>query len=322
MHRTIRPLPHRTNSQYLKLIRIVTRSLSADYNNPSQQLVEENSNLNYRIYYQYGLPTVEDLKEFVEFNDKIWYGQEGKEMVVKLKEMPKWVKSDDIFLMRDYHNNKIIGFNAIHRVSSTFDKIFNTNKYGNGAFNYVIRSNTSITPELQGKGYGTIIRKYSRELEALHINNQGVSITMIQSKNTPSINLQLKYGFEMLNKINYYQYYRHNLSLPDEISTIWDIVRMKTVTAENEPEWNRINVLHNEYIKKHGIIDLSITSNEVYSKDPEIPVYVLKAKGSDNILAVFQGIFVYFDIICECYIIVYINSRSDNKSVESTFIGG
>ena len=89
MRRTIRRLPHRSNSQYLKLIRTVTRSFSVDYNNPSQQLVEENSNLNYRIYYQYGLPTVEDIKEFKEFNDKIWYGQEGKEMVVKLKEMPK-----------------------------------------------------------------------------------------------------------------------------------------------------------------------------------------------------------------------------------------
>ena len=41
---------------------------------------------------------------------------------------------------------------------STTDKIFNTDKYGNDSFNYTVRRVTAVAAEMQGKGYGKILR--------------------------------------------------------------------------------------------------------------------------------------------------------------------
>ena len=79
-------------------------------------------------------------------------------------------------------------------MTSTLDTILNTDKYGTKPINYTIRRNTIISPEMQGKGYGKIIRAYSKYLDDLHINNYGLSITDVQVKNVASINLQLKSG--------------------------------------------------------------------------------------------------------------------------------
>ena len=56
----------------------------------------------------------------------------------------------------------------------------------------------------------------------------------------------------------------------------------------NGREWDALNILHADMIKKYGIIDLSVTSNKIYV-DNESPVYVIKPHNSNNILAAFQG---------------------------------
>ena len=270
----------------LSIRSLSTTSLQVDYHNSSKQLLEENANLNYRLYYQHGLPTDADKAELDAFNDQIWYGREGHEMVMKLKEMSKDIKTCDIFLMRDYHNDKIIGCNSIKRVSSTLDTILNTDKYGNEAFNYTIRRNTAIAPDMQGKGYGRVIRQYSKHLDDLHTGDHGLSITDVQIKNVASLNLQLNSGFEITGQCNIYFHYRANPSKDTEnVRGKFDMHRIEP----GSKEWDMLNMLHSNIIKGYGIIDLSVTSHEIYA-DPESPVYAVKSVESDNILAAFQGL--------------------------------
>ena len=282
-------LKHKTSCKFINVIRIATRSFtSVNYDNPSPQLIEENPSLNYKLYYQYGLPTAADRAELDKFNDFIWYGREGHEVVVRTLEMSRDFKTCDIFIMRDYHNNKIIAFNSIKRVYSTTDKIFNTDKYGNDPFNYTIRRNTAVAPELQGKGYGKVIRKYSKELDDLHCGNRGVSITTVQVKNVASRTLQLKSGFEIIGNANIYLFHRSKLVIPDNIAAKYHMYKVDPIATETE--WKIVNGLHHEMIKKHGIIDMSTTSNEIYhDPDTYLPVYVIKGKSTNQILAVIQG---------------------------------
>ena len=257
--------------------------LQIDYNNPTTQLLEENDKLGYKLYYQQGLQTQQQKQEFDTFNDPIWYGRQGHEIVARIKDMSKDIQSSDLFIMRDYHNNQIVGANAIKRISSTIDTILNTNKYGNDTFNFTIRRNTTISPSMQGKGYGRIIRKYSRDLDDLHVNSAkyGLSITDVQIKNEASLKLQLNTGFEIVSKGNAFQYYRPNT---DKFA-VSDKYEVESVDPNDAELWNKITALHQDNIKKYGVIDLSVTPNEIHH---EHPVHVIKGKHDGKILAVFQ----------------------------------
>ena len=106
-----------------KLTTSSLRTYDVDYSNPSPQLIEENESLNYKLYYQYGLKDKQAEIEYDEFNDTIWYGKDGEEMVAKMLNDSQYAKQSDIFTMRDYHNNNIIGINGLKRATANLSTI-------------------------------------------------------------------------------------------------------------------------------------------------------------------------------------------------------
>eukprot|EP01084_Bolivina_argentea_P280841 480363_1 len=260
---------------------------SIDFNDSSVQLIDENESLNYKLYFQQGLSTTNCMEEYNEFNNKIWYGRLGEELCFKMKGQSEDTKHCDLFLMRDYHNNNIIGCNSIKRLSHPkLSMLLNTNICNGNPFNYVIRRTTAICPTMQGKGYGKIIRSYSKYLDDLHVNNYGISMTDVQIKNIPSFNLQISSGFQVVAKADTFMYYRGNYNIPNNIISNYDIYKIDGITEQHKNEFTKITAIHRTYLKRYNFIDLSVYSNEI---DPIQPLYIIKPKNSEDILAVIQS---------------------------------
>jgi len=269
---------------------MVKRRISSrvDFDNPATQLLEENESAGYKVYYQYGLPTRSERNEYDDFNDQVWYGRVGEEITYKILGLSADTQHCDLFLLRDYHTHRIIGCNAIKRASCSLSTLLHSNAAADAekTFNYVIRRNTTIAPELQGKGLGKVVRKYSKYLDELHVGSCGLSVTDVQVKNVASYNLQIRSGFEVVGKTDSVLFFSSGrVAMDSEILRNYD---MYTIAGNNEPEraeFEQIVALHRQYLSKHRIIDLSACPHDI---DRNSPLYVIRHKESRRILLVMQ----------------------------------
>jgi len=278
--------PRSTTHQRAVVYQRIAKRTKVDYDDPAPKLLEESDKLGYKLYHQYGLPTPEAIAEYDAFNDTIWYGKQDKEMVYKLIGFSTDTKVCDLFLMRDYQNGSIIGCNTIKRVSSNLATVCNsTNPEDDKAFNFTIRRTTVVDPATQGKGYGKIIRKYSRELDDLHTGSFGASMTDIQVKNVPSYNLQIKSGFAAVCQCDVAHYYRTDVSLVDELPIMAEKYDLSCIKTRTDDSFEQVLKLHQKYHADHGVVDLSVNPYEI---GMEFPLYVVRGKPDGKILAVMQ----------------------------------
>jgi len=265
---------------------------SVDFENPATQLVEENEAMNYKLYYQYGLPSVSEQHEYDLFNDQVWYGRVGHELTFKMLGLSDDTKHCDVFLLRDYHNHRIIGANALKRVSCKLSTVLHSNTSNcnddEKEFRYVIRRNTCIAPEVQGKGYGGVIRKFSKYLDELHVADYGLSVTDQQTQNVAIYNLQIRSGFQVVGKLDSLMFSSAAAMDADIDPYIARNYDMYTIVGNDESardEFEHIVALHRQYLLKHRIIDLSAIPHGI---DANYPLYVIRHRESARILCVFQ----------------------------------
>jgi len=233
-----------------------------------------------------GLPTEREQKEFDDFNDAIWYGLEGQEMVQRVLGMSVSAKYCDNFFLRDFHNGSLMGFNNLKRATSTFSTVTQGNHCDGDAFNYVLRRKTAVGPAFQGKGYGKVIRKYSKYLDELHVGRYGVSFTGVQVKNTPSLNLQIASGFNTVTQMHTPIFHRFSFKIDPETLNHFNLYKVNGLNPSDREEFESLNVLHAAYLKRHQIIDLSLYPNAIYPGDA---LYVIKGKDASKPVVVFQS---------------------------------
>eukprot|EP01084_Bolivina_argentea_P104356 186863_1 len=260
-----------------------------DFDDLSLQLIEENATRGYKLYYERGMPDSQIQKEYNQFVDTIWFGRENEETVYKLIRFATDIQIGecDSFILRDYHNNKIIGCNSLKRGQAKLSTILNTSNTDEDdkIFNSVTRRITSMSKDYRGKGLGSVIRSYSAELEDNHINDCGGSLTDIQNKNIASLTLQLNSGMEIISKADIRMFYRHKTNLNDLISSKYDLYIVHADSGTDAEDFQELTGLYQKYIKQYDIIDFTVNSNEIYKPEP---IFIIRDKHTKHILGAIQ----------------------------------